>query len=289
MIRPLDTLIAHKVINLSELSGTQKRVAGAIVDHFNRKTGQCDPSLDSIARLLNIDRRTVIRAMPALEHTGMFQKDRHGGHSHRNSYEPVWARFRQLDEQWKARRAAMRSHSGPKLSPSRRQTCHLAGDEPVTQTCLSNQSKETCLGGEAAAKPPRPTMPKLSKGWPRKEERQQQVASSTPDSRTSRQIQAAYAAAERRWSSALHDRYVGTPSVYAEVIEAIDPAMQIAATEVELNRRGAGLEYILHQLQLRGIRPPMTDEAGNGSFQGVNESGGTPSPEFASRAAKKLG
>jgi predicted transcriptional regulator len=252
-LRPLDTLIAHKMINLSELSGTQKRVAGALVDHFNRVTSQCDPSLDRIARLLNIDRRTVIRAMPVLERTGMFQKERHGGHSHRNSYEPVWSRFRQLDEQWKARREAMRSRSGQKMSPSRRQTCHLVGDEPVTQTCLNNLSKKTCLGGQAATKPPSPPGPKVGKGWPRKEESRQQLAATTPESKTSRHIQAAYSAAERRWNDAIHDRYARTPSVYAQIIEAIDPIMQSAATKLELQRRGAGVEYLLSQLQLRGL------------------------------------
>jgi len=63
---PSDTLIAHKAINLSEeLSGTEKRVAATIIDHFNRKTGQCDPALGSIAKLLGVSRRTVIRAIPA--------------------------------------------------------------------------------------------------------------------------------------------------------------------------------------------------------------------------------
>ena len=43
---PSDSLLAHKAINLSDdLSGSEKRVAAAIIDHYNRKTGQCDPGL----------------------------------------------------------------------------------------------------------------------------------------------------------------------------------------------------------------------------------------------------
>jgi AraC-like DNA-binding protein len=58
-----NTLIAHKAISLaSELSNSEKRVAAAIIDHFNRRTGQCDPSLDCIAELIGMSRRTVMRA-----------------------------------------------------------------------------------------------------------------------------------------------------------------------------------------------------------------------------------
>jgi hypothetical protein len=57
---PSDTFVAHKAISLAEdLTGTEKRVAATIIDHFNRKTGRCDPALGSIARLLGVSRRTV--------------------------------------------------------------------------------------------------------------------------------------------------------------------------------------------------------------------------------------
>jgi hypothetical protein len=135
-MRPLDTLIAHKMVNLTaELSGTDKRVAGAIIDHFNRETGQCDPSLNRIATLLGVCRRTVIRSMHHLETSGLFRKRRHGGNLHRNSYEPVWARFRELDAAWTIRFRAKSARSpATKLSPSSCQRCHVGGDEAVTQT-----------------------------------------------------------------------------------------------------------------------------------------------------------
>src|SRR5216684_2277831 len=61
---PSDTFVAHKAISLAEdLTGTEKRVAATIIDHFNRKTGRCDPALGSIARLLGLGRRTIIRAV----------------------------------------------------------------------------------------------------------------------------------------------------------------------------------------------------------------------------------
>jgi hypothetical protein len=53
---PLDTLIAFKIICLSEdLSPTGRRVAAALIEHFNRRTGRCDPSHARIAALLGVE------------------------------------------------------------------------------------------------------------------------------------------------------------------------------------------------------------------------------------------
>jgi hypothetical protein len=42
----LDILIAHKAINLIDgLTGTDRRVGGAILAHYNLRTSQCDPLL----------------------------------------------------------------------------------------------------------------------------------------------------------------------------------------------------------------------------------------------------
>src|SRR5262249_14660204 len=117
--RPSDTFIAHKAINLSDdLSGTEKRVGAAIIDHFNRKTGQCDPSLDSIAKLLGVSRRPVIRAVGALVQKGYFAKTRHGGHFHRNSYMPLWSRFLAREAKWNERRkSASRKFASADVAP----------------------------------------------------------------------------------------------------------------------------------------------------------------------------
>ena len=65
-------------------------------------------------------------------------------------------------------------------------------------------------------------------------------------------LDAAYAAAERRWNDALQKQYLPTPEVYSAIIDAIDIAMQTAATEAEIKRHGAGVAYILDQL--KGLR-----------------------------------
>jgi Helix-turn-helix domain len=245
-------LIAHKAINLSEeLSGTDKRVAGALIDCFNRETGQCDPSLGTIAYRLNISRRTVIRSMSRLERAVLFRKSRHGGKSHRNSYEPLWPRFRELDAQWNARKKARSLSRRPKVSPLEGQTCHLAGDQAVTQTCLSNQSKETYRGKEQQA----PSKTQGSKELPREAKEASSAARfiATRKSRTIGSADAAKASAERRWLTAVNDCFVSNPELYALVIEVVDSATKEAATEAELRRHGAGLDLILDRLPELGV------------------------------------
>jgi hypothetical protein len=63
---------------------------------------------------------------------------------------------------------------------------------------------------------------------------------------------AAFAAAERRWNNALQKQYLATPQVYSAIVDAIDSAIQAAATEAELKSYGGGLAYILDQL--KGLR-----------------------------------
>ena len=58
--KKLDTTLALKAICLTDkLTGTEKRFAVALLDHFNRKTGRCDPSYETLAKLLGVNRRTV--------------------------------------------------------------------------------------------------------------------------------------------------------------------------------------------------------------------------------------
>ena len=60
--------------------------------------------------------------------------------------------------------------------------------------------------------------------------------------------------AERRWSNDLHREFGSFVVTYGEIIGAIDTAIQTAATDAELRKRGAGIEYIRKKLQLGGRR-----------------------------------
>lgn len=231
-VRAIDTLLAVKVLNVMPgLSSSDRRVGVALIEHFNRKTGRCDPGIDRIAKLLGLCTRTIIRSTNKLQKMGLFSKVRHGGYSNRNSYQPNWPRFAELEEAW---RQKMKLHSlsrRPGLSSASRQPCHIHGDNGVAQTCIANLQKQTC-----------------STGWPNGSNgaaRANRSGSGTISSRN-----AALRAAERRWTEALRLEFASRPDAYAQAIEAIDSNMQRAASEAEMRSRGAGLAHILAQLKM---------------------------------------
>jgi hypothetical protein len=233
--QPGDILLALKAINLCpQLKNHDRSVAAALLDHFNRKTGQCDPGFKRLAGLLGIHQRTVMRSMDRIEAARLFRRIRHGGHLNRNSYEPNWARFREIEVGWSAR---MKRKPDPatEMSPASCQPCHVDGDTSATQTCRRNLSKETS-----------------HRGLPTKEKCQGAGFSpgraSSPQPTTS--SDAARTEAERRWHGELHRQFSQLPITYGEIIAAIDADMQAAATEAELRRRGAGFTYIVNRLRL---------------------------------------
>src|SRR3569623_625328 len=141
-IRALDTLLAAKVINvLPGLRPSDRKVALVLIEHFNRKTGRCDPGIKRIASLLDCCTRTVIRATSRLEKLGLFEKDRHGGNSYRNRYRPNWKRLAEQEAAWtNKRRRARRAKESPETgSPG-----HVGGDAAVNQTCSSILPNQTC-------------------------------------------------------------------------------------------------------------------------------------------------
>jgi hypothetical protein len=143
--KPSASLMAHKAINLAgDLTASEKRVAAVIIDCFNFKTHQCDPALNSIAKLLKLSRRTVIRAINALVLKGYLRKKTHGGYFHRNSYEPIWSRFQMDEENWVTHRKQSRyQKSVPDVTLSEGRPCHTEGDGNGTQTFPLNQCPET--------------------------------------------------------------------------------------------------------------------------------------------------
>ncbi len=249
---PSDTFIAHKAINLSDdLSGTEKRVAAAIIDHYNRKTGRCDPSLDSIAKLLGVSRRTVIRAIGALVEKGYFHKTRHGGKFHRNSYLPIWSPFRAKETNWKERRAAAsRTLASTETSPFQGQTCHLASDSDVTHTFLSNSLNKTSLAArlENESEEPNKAVVKALSREDSREVSYTAVRERFHVKSTSSRI-AAVDAAERRWTTELTRLFTKTPAVFAALIDKIDDTLRNAATALELQKPGSGLHFVLEELR----------------------------------------
>lgn len=242
-----DMTIAHKTINLAEeLSTAEKAVAGAIIEHFNRKDGRCDPGIDRIATLTGLHRRTVIRAVDRLDQLHFIEKERHGSRSLRNYYLPNWPLFREREADWRRRFNGNPTDAKaqvPLVSPARCQTSPAAGDAPVTQTSSRNLPKEPSAGTVASrsghASPADSGFKRL--GGRRFTGR----ASTTPSG------EAARTAAEKRWWSELHNRYTGDAEAYGLIVDAIDTAIQEAATTAELRKRGSGLPTILRLIDQR--------------------------------------
>src|SRR5947209_315710 len=234
-VKAIDTLLALKVVSYTPGLTTNARAVGALlIDRYNRKTGQCDPGLDSIATHLAVNVRTVMRAVRQLETVGLLRKLRHGGHGNRNQYEPNWQRFREIETEWRGRLRSRRLSARPELSRSTGQDCHLQGDKTVTQTYPVNLQ----------------TVKLYSAGQQNEERGRVQSSTRAMIAISPRSRNAADAEAERRWTSTLHESFASKPLTYGDIIAAITSEIQIAATSAELKRRGAGFAYILRRLKL---------------------------------------
>lgn len=227
-VQPLDTLLAMKVLALHEgLRNSDRVVACILIEHFNRRTGRLDPSIERMATLAGLHIRTVIRAIERLVRLRLFRKVRHGGYSNRNRYEPNWQLFAELNRRWD-KRFGRKSKTTPE-SPGDGPQCHLSGDISATQTDSSNRLRQT-----------------FEKGSPRKEKERPGFASRSQGS-----AEAARAVAQRRWDKDLLDHFKGQAKEYSRVVEAIDQTLSDTATDAELKRRGAGIELILQSIGRR--------------------------------------
>jgi hypothetical protein len=252
--RKFDTTLAHKAINLMRnLTGTDKRVAATIIDHFNRKTGQCDPSHDRIAGLLRINRRTVIRSVKAICKTKILQKFRNGGYSQRNSYIPNWALFREMDAEWIERfRSHRRRTAHASESPDGCQSWQSSSDKRVTQTLLNNQSNKTSSNEQVAVMEEvadvriniSQQQPSKNIGETIRTPKRSMFASTNQPDRDHARI-----AAQRRWMSALNVQFAGNPEVYGQVLDVLDDEVQENATRAEMRKRGAGIAFVLDCLK----------------------------------------
>ena len=260
-----DVLFAYKALTLmAGLSDATKRVAGAILDHFNKRTGQCDPSIERLAKMLKIDRATVIRATEKLHDAGLIEKVSHGGKSHRAAYLPNWGRFRALVTDWDERRktgAAPGEHaetSVPKVAAVRRsqsQDCDVKGRRDATQTHIINPSKEPIEPEPVETRrqePPsqRSQQPLQGLGKGSKPQAQRSFMWGITGGNGASHADAAKAAAERRWYAQLHG--LGEKAE-AEALDWMTPDRQEAATLAEMTRRGGGLAFIMREMPRGGM------------------------------------
>jgi predicted transcriptional regulator len=259
-----DILFAHKALNIvAGITEATKRVAGAIIDHFNKRTGQCDPSIERLATLLGIDRATVLRATDKLDELGFIEKASHGGKAHRARYLPNWERFRTIVEDWDARMKSgdapgtpirPAQTSAPKVADVRRsrsQGCDVKRRRDATQTLRSNPSKEPIETERVETRPQEPApqrSPTALQGLLRGSKPTAQRSMLLPiiGGRSPSHEVAAKAAAERRWNADALGLGVGA---YTDVLEWMTVDRQDEATRAEMKRRGGGLEFIFSAMK----------------------------------------
>ncbi len=261
-----DILFAHKALTLmSGLTDATKRVAGAIIDHFNKKTGQCDPGIDRLSTMLGINRATVIRATETLDELGLIQKASHGGKSHRASYRPNWEAFQAVVSDWDARMktgkapANDRENDRPNVASVRRsrsQGCDVKGRIPATQTLRRNLSNKPIEPEqvETPASKPSPSQPQTKRNGLWKGNApldQRSMLFPINGGKSVSHAEAARSAAERRWYAQLHS--LGQ-AAEADVLGWITADQQEEATQAEMHRRGGGIEFIITAMRGEKLR-----------------------------------
>lgn len=270
-----DILFAHKALLLIPgLSDAARRVAGAILSHFNMKTGQCDPSVDRLACMLGIDRATVMKATKKLHDENLITRTKHGGSFHRTAYEPNFALFNSLVAEWDDRmktggappdpcRCAGTPADTPEPNVAKRQPSQSPnGDfdsrQMATQTLRINSSnklfEDTPTGAREENRQPSVIADTKQGLW----NGQAVLLSAAREDRAKVvvKVSSQFVAAERakaRWGG---DLMALGPRAYAEAIDHIDEQMMEAATNAEIKRRGAGLRLLMDRL---GAKMLMTN------------------------------
>jgi len=219
--------------------GTERRVAAAIFDHYNQRTGQCDPSIGRISRLLEVSQRTVIRATRKCERVLPFIKLRHGGKFLRNQYVPDWERIQEIEDDWAARK---RTLSRSSLACATSQNSQVEADNSVNQTFPTNHSKSTFPTESEKHKPSSSNGPRLSNIGIGKRRH------------TTRSQDAADNAAEARWNRDALKYFLNDHATYSKIV-AMTEDLKGAATNAERLCEGAGIITICEAL---GIRFPET-------------------------------
>lgn len=257
---PPFSLLAYKAIGLHPgLSTSEKRVAAAILDHYSWRDGRCDPGVDRIADLLELSRRTVLRAIIHLDRIGLITRRRHGGRQGCNSYVPNWHAMWALDRAWREPfGAAARKRKVTSAARSKCQTVAGSGVAHDTQTSLPNQSNEPLSAAPAARDHQRPRNGEGGAG-PAGRRTTLPTAAFRLQSfhNAKRAISSADArllAAERRWWDAVF-RLCGTDEILlGAVIEAIDEPLRAQVTEAEAQQRGSGIRMLVQALKDKGIQ-----------------------------------
>ena len=224
-IEPLVTLLAIKAILLAPgFTHSERRLLGALIEHFSRETGRCDPSLERLAELLGMTVRTVERALAGLVRKRVLRFFRHGGRCNRNRYEIAWERLAEIEVQWRSRFNAAAEARATKLSQPTRHSRRADGDRNVDQTYSTNLLNRTYS----------------------QHGRKQRYRASIPSSADVSQTKA-----HQKLDAELRNRL--SVDVYAKTITSIEDDTWLGFVKAEVQRGGAGLLLLTQHLQRLGL------------------------------------
>ncbi|MBM3091129.1 hypothetical protein GFB56_09900 [Ensifer sp. T173] len=262
----LDVAVARRALGLSAgISGGALNVGFALLEHFNRKTGQCDPSVARLSTMLGLGEATVKRATKELcDVHELFRKRSHGGMSHRASYQPNWAKMRRILADWERRMLSggapeKEAANGSEMIPPTDQERSLDGIKNDPRTLLKepfgiNPIPSEASGGVGFPEPDGPAQ----RQKPVPAERANGLWSGnarTALNSPSKVVpggkwRIAEQAATRRWNSAMLRRGV---HAYASFLEWVTTEISDQATEAEMQRRGDGERFIVDRMHAAGM------------------------------------
>lgn len=252
---------------LADLTSNERRVAFAILDHYNKRNGRCDPSGERLATLLDMDRTSVVKAAARLcKVFGLFEKVSHGGHNHCASYRPQWHRYREIMAAWNAKaRGRERPANVVKTPQATWRNHHTERGENATQTDLINRIDKYGDSGRAApsTEPPADYARQDQRSQARVETVNGLLRGSLKQPNGARSPSHANAArqqAERRLDADLISLGL---HAHADAMNRMDESTQADAVDAEMHRRGAGLALLQERLGLGGGRGPP--DRGGGS------------------------
>jgi hypothetical protein len=262
----LDIAVARRALGLcTGISGGALNVGFALLEHFNRKTGQCDPSVVRLATMLGLSEITIKRATKELcDVHKLFQKSSHGGFSNRASYRPNWGRMRSMIVDWDKR---MVTGSPPEndeakvseMTPSTDQKRYLKGikNDPLTywnKPIGINLNTDGACGDmgfpDADEGETSPTSEPVESTKGLGKEPGGEPVAQPPKVVDGKNLRVAKEAAGRRWNSAMLRRGSGA---YSRFVDWVTEAHSDVATAAEMRRRGDGERYLVEQMLRDGV------------------------------------
>lgn len=76
----------------ADLTGGEKAILVSILNHYNRKSGKCYPSLNRLSLVSGFSTRTILRAIKSLQEKGyLFYEQGHTGTA--NEYGFIWTKI----------------------------------------------------------------------------------------------------------------------------------------------------------------------------------------------------